>query len=561
MKKSTLFVVTGLLMGALMIFFMSRCGGDAGESIKPAEKSSFYEVTSQLNKGGNFYLYLSTEKFIKVVDDFAVNLRAILEKEMAGSGDTETQGLKIFDFIYGLVKKSGMMEISGVGISSIPIEQGLTHSRFVVHHYKDKGTGLIWQMAENTPRDLAELKLLPADTVMAGYGEFKINVLWEWFKKEATASDLPELKQGVLSVEPLLQTQGIDLNKLLDSIDGMGYIITLDSTNMKTLPMGSAMIQIPDPAIAIMFSVKDDYVFNLLQSKMPPAQQPGEKDVKKIQIPVPPMPVTVEPVILQKDGLLVFASNNRIADAMFAAKEKENGLIAGDEFKKLSPHVPTKGNGFRFVSSRFFGTILDVQKKVMQASASGDVNKGDDAAFKLFSTIFPKELAVFSVTRHTGEGVITIVNHTMGFEQMVLMTVTAPLGIVAAIAIPNMLTAIQKGKQKATMGDMKTIGTAIESYITDTYEAPPGNSLEEIKAKLEPFYIQKLPLKDAWGNDFHYKHGTGNKKDEYFIGSGGKDGVFDGWDQTGFYIVATMNGFNNDFIYANGQFVFGPKVK
>jgi hypothetical protein len=557
MKKKTLFLVTGALIGALMVFFMSQCGGgNTPEHIKPAVKTSFYEVTSKLNKGGSIYLYLSTEKFIKAMDEFAVKVRGIVEKEVSKSGKTE--GLKIFDFIYGLVKKCGLMEISGVGFSSVPFDNGLNHSRLVIHHYKGKGKGLMWNMAEAAPREMEELKMMPADTVMAGFGDFKVNVFWDWFKKEVEASDLPKLKKGILSVSTLLQKQGIELDKLLGSFSGgMGYIVTLDSNQMKTIPAGKIPLEIPDPALAIIFSVKDDYVFNLLQSKMSPSTQKVEGNVKKIQIPVPPMPITVEPVIVQRDGLLIIASNNRIVDAMFAAKEKRDGLIATDEFKKLSANIPKKGNGFRFTSSRLFQTVLDIQQKAMQATGGKD----EQEAFNLLKSLFPKELALFAVNQNTDEGVIAIVNHTMGFEHAVLMMGAAPLGIVAAIAVPNMLTALQKGKQKATMGDMKSIAMAIESYITDNYEAPPGNSLAELQSKLQPFYIKVLPIKDAWGNDYHYKHGTGDQKDAYFIGSGGRDGVFNGWDQTGSYIVTQMNHFDNDIIFANGQFVYGPKVK
>lgn len=135
------------------------------------------------------------------------------------------------------------------------------------------------------------------------------------------------------------------------------------------------------------------------------------------------------------------------------------------------------------------------------------------------------------------------------------------LKFLSNVVTENLAVALQKGKQKATMGDMKSIGLAIESYITDNYFAPEGNSLAEIKDKLEPFYIKTLPLKDGWGNDFLYKHGTGDQKDTYAVASPGKDGVFNGWEQTGYYIVTTMEGFGNDFIFANGMFTYSPKVK
>jgi type II secretory pathway pseudopilin PulG len=165
------------------------------------------------------------------------------------------------------------------------------------------------------------------------------------------------------------------------------------------------------------------------------------------------------------------------------------------------------------------------------------------------------------VLQNTDEGTVYMLNHTMGFESMILLPAAAAAGIVAAIAIPNLLTALQKGKQKATMGDMKSAAMAIESYLTDNYKAPEAKSFAELNPILSPFYIKILPLKDAWGNDFHYYHGTGDKKDEYAIGSGGRDGVFNGWDQAGFYLVTTMNGFDSDIIFANGNFVYGPKVK
>jgi type II secretory pathway pseudopilin PulG len=562
MKKINILLVIGVIIGSvILIFNLNQCSSNSeavGERIASAKKTSFKEVTAKLNPGGSLYLYVSTEGLIKAVDEFAQNLRKLIETQLSKSPEENKEVLPIFDFVYGLIKKTGLMEISGIGVSSVAMEEHLNHSKMVVHHYKDKGKGLIWKLMQASPHELTALKMLPADTVLAGFADCKLNVLWQWIKTQAEASGLPAVKKGILSVEPMLKQQGIQLNQLLDSLTGMGSVISLDNNTKCPIPIGRMAVEIPEPAIAIMCFVKDEALFNLLQAMLPMAKPLEEKGMKKLQLPAPKMPFTLEPVIVHKDNMMILASNNKIIDAMFTAKEKGNGLIKTEEFKKLSSRVPSKGNSFRFVSQRFLQTFLDIQKKIVQMTKGAT---GQDAPAKEMFDLFSPKMALFGVLQNTEEGTIFTLNHTMGFESLILLPATAAVGVVAAIAIPNFLTALQKGKQKATMGDMKSAAMAIEAYITDNYKAPEAKSYAELNSILSPFYIKVLPLKDAWGNDFHYYHGTGDKQDEYGIGSGGKDGVFNGWDQSGFYWVTTVRGFDNDIIFANGQFVYGPEVK
>jgi general secretion pathway protein G len=137
------------------------------------------------------------------------------------------------------------------------------------------------------------------------------------------------------------------------------------------------------------------------------------------------------------------------------------------------------------------------------------------------------------------------------------------LAIISAIAIPNLLNAIQRGKQKRTMADMRSIGTACEAYAVDKKAFPDAASMEELVPLLEPEYIKKLPRVDAWNRTiFYYSRNTGESgegPDEYFILSAGKDGSLDFEEIDSYPIPNSTTSFNNDIVFSNGTFVQFPE--
>ncbi len=113
-----------------------------------------------------------------------------------------------------------------------------------------------------------------------------------------------------------------------------------------------------------------------------------------------------------------------------------------------------------------------------------------------------------------------IPDRSRGFTLIELLIVVAIIGIIAAIAIPNLLNAIDRGKQKRTMADMRTIGQAIATYSVDTNFYPVAADVATLAGLLEPEYSRKTSQKDGWGH-FYVFNGTAI---QYTLGSTGKDG-------------------------------------
>jgi len=138
----------------------------------------------------------------------------------------------------------------------------------------------------------------------------------------------------------------------------------------------------------------------------------------------------------------------------------------------------------------------------------------------------------------------------------------AIVGILAAIAIPNLLTAMQHSKQKRTMADIRTVATAVEAYETDHKQYPNAIDVSGLNAELVPTYIRVVPAADGWGHALHYDAwaSQGSVTDSYAIGSGAKDGVFLHQSLRDYLASpgSTVN-FNDDIVFSNGSFVVYPE--
>jgi len=148
------------------------------------------------------------------------------------------------------------------------------------------------------------------------------------------------------------------------------------------------------------------------------------------------------------------------------------------------------------------------------------------------------------------------------------MVVVMIIGIIVAIAMPNLILALERAKQKRTMSDMRNIATAWESrnveagrYNAAGAQIPGITNVVDINAlttALSPTYIKVFPRNDGWNHPFELfsSQAWGNVAPAaaYAIISPGRDGRFAPDPTTG----GTTN-FDCDIVYSNGSFLAYPE--
>ena len=477
----------------------SSAGGNApGAPVVPVVKTSFTEVTSQLDPGGNFYLYLGTAQWL---DGLSAKVGAWRQAFAAMPGlkpEDAANVNKAFDLATRLIKDSGIEDVSGVGMSSVEIEKGMFRNKALLHHYPGKGNGFLWQLAGKEPHALTGLDFLPTDTALAVFSDMDLPVLWTVAQKEIAQSDLPQAQAWMEKLPfQFEQKTKVKWDAFLNSLGGeFGFVITLDPSNNIPVPLPSGALEIPAPGLLLAVKVNDDTIFNRIDEQLkanPQVISVDKSGLKMRTVPVPlPFIGELRPSAASSGGYLFISTSDALIDDALAVKSgQKSGLKTTDEFKHLSQGLPDHGNQFCFMSRRFAETLVQVQQ---QAVASGARTQPQMAQW--MQSFYRNQPAfAYSVGINTPDGCLTIGNGSQSYASAVLLPAAAMTGMMAAIAIPNFVKARATSQENACINNLRQIDAAKNEWALEK-----GKSASDIPAREDLLpYLRSWPVCPAGG--------------------------------------------------------------
>ncbi len=440
-------------------------------------KTSFHEVTSQLDPGGSMFLYLATDRWLAGLSTNIAQFQQLVST-LPGPPGREDVG-RVLEMLSQLVKTSGIEDITGVGISAAPVAPGLYRNKFIAHHPAGAGKGFLWSMLGRAPHALAGPSMLPTNTALAIFGDLEVNQLWQVLERELSTSGIPGAQEAARNWPQMFEKQTqIPWAGLLSSLGGeVGVMLTLDELNPVELPMGrGAKIRMPAPGLLVAVKVSSELLYERLSTELqskPKTITTEESGVKICSMPVPaPLPIPLELTVASSGDYFYFATSPQLVRAVQAVRQgRQPGLKSSAEFQELARHVPSEGNQFIYVARRFGETFSELQQQALGESGLPP----DQLEFVQRFFGDAKSSYSLAVGAHTATGWQTT---SVGNKDSASAAVFAPTVGFTAIGAGLLLPALAKAKAKAqsisTVNNLKQLGLAARMFSNDNQEKFPN---------------------------------------------------------------------------------------
>jgi len=421
--------------------------------------NNFQAVTSHLDPGGDLYLYVNPEDWLKGLSG-QINQWRNLATAIPDSNPTDRLNVvRFFDLLTSVVKNSGVEDVGGFGMSSIAREKGLYRSTYMLYHAKGKDSGYLWSVFGKKPHPLDGIDLLPANTVFASFSDIDLPQVWSILDKEIGQSGIPSAQETLQAVPLKFNAMtGVRFDTFLRSLDGTyGVVLTADEAK-----------PFPDLAIMLVLKVKDETVFNLFDRTMMSSPWVIRTDrsgrLKMRSLPQQGSQPFSLRSIAQSGGYFFLSSSDRLIEQAIAAKAGTTpGLRSRDEFKVLSQGIPEQGNSFLFTSHKATEMISRLLQSRIGASGTAGF---DGIQAQLLTSMFgaSSPYGAYRVSSNTDEGWLSVGNGSQSPASLAMLPFSIVPLMAVSTAVPSLMHSSQVANESAAVASLRTIVTAEMTY-------------------------------------------------------------------------------------------------
>ncbi|TAN39218.1 MAG: hypothetical protein EPN23_00410 [Verrucomicrobia bacterium] len=470
------------------------CADDAAR-----RQAIFNETLREVDTGGHVLVFCNTDElFQNAMTRIKALTSAVLTATPANTNATQAEAM--WDNVDGFLRNIGLYAVRGVAFSSVPRADGLHTARFFLH--RTPATGTLWRVTGGAPRTLQGVRLLPRDTVLASVQNIDLAAAWQLardgVRQIGGAAALAAMDAGLEATRTNL---GINVQALMGALGDEALLaVQLSSASNIMVTTGGRLQVYPRPAVLIAFALRDAAVvraqFAALAQRgllRPLEPMDGAPVYATPMLPAQNTSFPLAPVFVVRDDFLLFATLPDVAAAAQAAMRTGEGLSTTPEFRKAFAELPRQAiNGLVYMHPKFSQTLQDFQLRTISAAQPEEV--GLAMTRSLSNWVQTNQVAAVRIIKPNGIALQAVTG--IGGREMLASLAVAPVGLMAAIAVPSFMNARTKSVQNACYNNLRLIDAAQDQYALDHANAAPHSLTDLVGTNA---YIKDTPVCKSGG--------------------------------------------------------------
>lgn len=442
-------------------------------------KQRYDLILANLDAGGDLLVVANMEGWIRDAVQGIVKPVLAVGGDNPGFAPVATCLGKLPEYL----SRCGLYGFQGFGVSIVPRADGLNTVKSFMARDPEVTWSPLWRATVGgNPRKIACADFIPADAEFARTGTGEGEALWKMIRSGVAELATPAAAAAFNAQLAALSTNaGVNLDKVFESTGSEEFFsVQFSKSEVISLPGGEAgaPLTMPKPSLLMGVAVKDDTLVAALESALAKGGLTVTNlvgSIKTINLPFPIPVVPFQPSYTVHAGTFLFGSTPGVVAGAVSAFDGKSGLVSTPAFAKAFTGLPMVNNGIAYLSPRFMSIIMDMQT-AMAAHQPG----GEGQMVTLLNELAgcKRNMMAAEVILNKRNGVETMGVSSMGAKEMAASMLMAPVGMMAAVAVPSFVRARGMAKGNVCVNNLLMIEAAKEQWSLEN-DKKPGDTVPE----------------------------------------------------------------------------------